>query len=1760
MSSAHLFPFSTVPFRRVGHVQFSVLSPEEMKGWSMTQRITVQNRPIPAGITSHESYSNGEPVIGGVNDPRMGNTFEKEHPGYFGHIELARPVYHVGFLNTVLAILRCVSFYDGKMILQPDDDRVNWEKAQLLTGKKRLGAFAKLSATKSTECRRARLPLPKYRKEGLKIVMDFGEKCNETLLPGTGERKQTLTAQKALDILRKIPDEDCIILGLNPKWARPEWLIVQVLPVPPPHVRPSVSMGGVQRCEDDLTHKISDIVKANLAVMYAERNGDAEHVMDQYVSLLQYHCATFVDNQLAYQPQAQQKSGKPLKTLRQRLVGKEGRVRGNLMGKRVDFSARTVITADPNLSIDQVGVPKSIALNLTVPERVTSFNIERLKTLIRNGPSVHPGARYILQSETGLRMDLRYVNTSDVILKKGWIVERHLANDDVVLFNRQPSLHKMSIMGHRVRVMHWSTFRMNLSVTSPYNADFDGDEMNLHVPQSLTARAEAETMMMVNKVIVSPQSNRPVMGIVQDSLLSSWRMTRRDKFVNENELFNILMWVDGFDGKVPIPSIMMPIKNKPGKYHSLWTGKQVFSSVIPSGINILKPAKGEKFPRDLNPEDASVLIMDGEIITGIIDKATLGAKQGGLIHICFNELGPEITRILMNQIQKISNHYILHHGFTVGVGDTIADDATLAKVRDVLETAKANVAELVKKGQRGTLEVQPGRTMQESFEDHVNICLNEARDNAGKESVKSLTVENNFKATVTSGSKGSFINISQIMACVGQQNVEGQRIPYGFRYRTLPHFYKDDLGPESRGFVENSYLKGLSPQEFYFHAMGGREGLIDTACKTAETGYIQRRLVKALEDVMVRYDGTVRNGRGDIIQFLYGEDGMDGAFVESQHFPMLNYSNDEMDDTFAYHPNDLNFGMHRGKPYMLPNVIQKIQNDNDVHQFLKAEFDQLKQDRNLLRTIMYEREPGGVMATNSTLHLPVNLARMIWNVQMTYKLDMNKTSDLDPTYITDEVYQLIEKLIVVGGDDALSQEAQENATTLMKILIRCTLASKVVLIKHRLTRVAFDSLIQQIESRFNKSMANPGEMCGVLAAQSIGEPATQMTLNTFHFAGVSAKNVTLGVPRLKEVINGAKNVKTPSVTVYLDDEHRFDSDRAKEIMAHLEYTRLRELSLETDIIYDPDIVNTIVQEDVSFVQGYWDMPDDENITPSHLSPWLLRIVADKKIMRFKKITNEEIVAIIKQDFGDTLFCITNDENEDACVIRIRIVRSTASPEKKDGDAPVDEEDNMIYGVDEFIFLRKLETELLDNMRLRGVPNIKKVYIRELNKTYIWDEETGGAKKEVSWVLDTDGTNLLTILSQPGVDHKRTVSNDCIEIWGTLGAEALRRSLLNEIRAVISFDGSYVNYRHLSILVDVMAQRGELAPVTRHGINRNESGPLQRCSFEETVEILMDAAAFSENDPLASVSENILLGQLAPLGTGHFELFIDENMLEDAIAFDDEDQADQQYGGDDQTHQIGGAGSMTPQAMSPGMSPQFYSQFSPAAGDASFSPGPGASFSPGPASPGGYVPQSPSYTTVQSPSYGGAGAGGYNASSPQFSPASPAYSPASPAFQASPSSPAYSPSSPAYSPASPAMASPSSPAYSPSSPAFASSSPGYSPSSPAYSPSSPAVSSPASPSYSPSSPSYSPSSPSYSPSSPSYSPSSPSYSPSSPSYSPSSPSYSPSSPSYSPSSPSYSPSSPSYSPSSPSYSPSSPSYSPSSPSYSPSSPSYEPEKK
>ncbi|KAF5322328.1 hypothetical protein D9619_002094 [Psilocybe cf. subviscida] len=1012
---------------------------------------------------------------------------------------------------------------------------------------------------------------------------------------------------------------------------------------------------------------------------------------------------------------------------------------------------------DPNLSLDEVGVPKTIAMNLTFPERVTPYNISYLEELVHNGPTAHPGEC----------IDLQYDKRADAFLQYGWIVERHLNDGDYILFNRQPSLHKMSLMSHRVKLMPYSLFDLPpefLSVKHLHTMPiFDDNEMNMHIPQSEETRAELAQIAWVPCQIISPQANKPVMGIVQDTLCGIRRFTLRDTFLDWNAMWSILLWVLDWDGIVPILAILKP---KP-----LWTGKQILSLVIPCGVNIHRSPD----PKSSTPVfDDGILIENGDLIFGIVEKKTIGALQGSLIHVVFREKGPEATKQLFTGLQMVVNYWLFHNGFSIGIGDTIADSKTMAYITQTISDRKAQVAQIIDNATQDCLKAAPSMTIRESFESLVERQLNLARDTSGQYAQKRLKEDNNVKQMVVAGLKGSFINTLQMSVCV------------------------DDFSPESRGFVENSYLHGLTPQEFFFHTMAGREGLINTAVKTAETGCIQHCLVRALEDVMVCYDGTVRNSLGDLIQFVYGEDSMDGAFTEKQTIETFGLNDREFEHNYRVDVTDL---------------------VDSCKEFYRL-------DRRLLRDFIFPCVP-----TTQPHYLPLNLQCIVQNAIQIFHIDRRKPSDLEPPYIINSIHELGKHLIVVCSGGDLSVEAQENATLTFRMHLRATFAARHVLEKFHLTREVFDWVVGEVETKFNRSVLRPGEMCGTLGAQSIGEPATQITLNTFHYAGVSSKNITPGVPHLKETINVATNIKTHSLSVYLNPEISASSKLAKDVQQELAY-----------------LAATIIPDDSIFVHAFFEIPDEEMID--------------------HKLSMQHIAGRISKSFKTNLFIIWSEENSEKPIIHCRVIGA----DKGNGDD----------GAVEDIFLRQLEGAMLNSVSLCGVKGINCVFLTEQDKITVSTEGGIQIGKEKEWVLETDGINLKMVMCIDSVDFRRTYSNSCVEIFNVLGIEAARATILKEFRGIIKFDGSYINYRHLALLCDLMTHRGSLMAITHHSINRANTGTLMRCSFEETVEILMEAAAVGEKDDCHGIVENVMFGQMAPMGTGAFKVALDIDMLKDAI--------------------------------------------------------------------------------------------------------------------------------------------------------------------------------------------------------------------------------------------------------------------------------------
>ncbi|MCC7569458.1 MAG: DNA-directed RNA polymerase subunit A' [Candidatus Methanofastidiosa archaeon] len=859
------------PPKKIKELSFGVLSPEHIRKMSVTT------------IVQADTYDDeGYPINGGLMDPKLGvidpglrcrtcGSKFGECQGHFGHIELSRPVIHVGYAKEVYDILKATCKECSRLLLPEDrlaqyhtrleEEGVRGSIRQAIIIEVLSEAAKKKGVIKDTTC-------PHCGTEQAKIKFDKPTAYKE------GDKK--LTPSDIRERFEKIPNEDVVLMGWNPECARPEWSILTVLPVAPVTVRPSITLESGIRSEDDLTHKLVDIIRINQRLRENLDAGAPQLIVEDLWELLQYHVTTYFDNEVSGVPPARHRSGRVLKTLTQRLKGKEGRFRNNLSGKRVDFSARTVISPDPNISINEVGVPLFVAKELTVPERATHRNLERLRGLVLNGSEAYPGANYIIRHD-GMRKRVSDI-TKDILAEEldiGYVVERHLCDGDIVLFNRQPSLHRLSIMAHEVRVMPYKTFRLNLCVCPPYNADFDGDEMNMHVPQTEEAQAEARILMRVQEQIISPRFGEPVIGGSQDYLSGAYLLTKRSSFFTRDQVAQMIYVSD-------IPSASLPEPAKIEGDVPYWSGKQVFSLLLPSDLNIEYKAKvcqKCEMCEGVNCKyDAFVRIEGGRLVSGIIDGATFKARSNcKLLDKLVKDYGTDTGRIFLDSVTRLILQATAIIGFTTGIDDEDIPKAGAVLIDKIIFEGKEKVDKLIETYRQGYLEPLPGRSVEETLESKIMQALAEARDKAGDISERYLGMNRGAVIMAKTGAKGNMLDITQMSASLGQMSVRGTRLHRGYINRSLSSFKEDDLSAEARGFVSASYKKGLNPKEFFFHAMGGREGLVDTAVRTAQSGYMQRRLMNALQDMSVRYDGTVRTNDDIIVQFAYGEDGIDPA-------------------------------------------------------------------------------------------------------------------------------------------------------------------------------------------------------------------------------------------------------------------------------------------------------------------------------------------------------------------------------------------------------------------------------------------------------------------------------------------------------------------------------------------------------------------------------------------------------------------------------------------------------------------------------------------------------------------------------------------------------------------------------------------------------------------------------------------------------------------------------------------------------------------
>lgn len=1350
-------------------------------------------------------YKNSLPRMNGLNDTRLGTCDRQQLcgtcqndifvcSGHIGHIELPVPCIHSAFVSDVLKILRCVCF---KCLNLVGNVVVKNKQEDTLT------AWANVLKTKKA-CSMCEFVFPKWSIANHQIKREFtGDGTKQfTHNPKTsfvGKEylswaKNPVTTSEILDFLRSIPAETYSRLGFNIANCHPKDFVMQFLVVPPTIIRPAITFSESSRTrgQDDLTNKLQEILKQTKKIRKGKGGTDTSVQSEILFGMLAGYLSQ--DTATKSNSRSVRRSGTQIKDIHTRLKGKSGRVRGNLMGKRVNFSARTVISPDCNLDVNEIGIPVETAHTLTFTETVTPLNFKQLSARVLEGTRSVLGAKSVIQKRNGNRRVLLdhdlITKNQNIQLQMGDEVERYMQNGDIVLFNRQPSLRKTSIMSHYVKIMPQKTVSLNLVCTTPYNGDFDGDEMNLHMLQDYMAVTEAKLLMNVSQQFLNAQNNRPTMGIVQDALLGSYLLTSADCLFSKTDVFQLVMVLRyPRRTELPLPAFFRPSEK--------WTGKQLFSYLLPPTFHYCKKKE----------EGETVLVVSGELLTGQLCKQTLGTASNSIIHLLCKYYGNQTCLEFMSDLQRLVNSFIQTRGFSIGLDDCVAvNAATHLKIHKAIQSCLGHVGQLVTMGKdvsavsADRVELEATRALSKMLSVSAALVNQNARLN------------NSLLSMVTAGSKGSLINIAQITGCVGQQSIDGRRA--GITTRPISWIDPNSTDPRYQGFVTNSYIQGLNPMEMFFHTMGGREGIVDTSVKTADTGYLQRKLMKSMESLCVSYDGTVRDSEKQILEFRYGGDGNDASLLER---------------------------VSLSSSFQLAVPSKWL----DTHDIKKS-----------LQTALEMLSPEG-----GTCYLPVNL---------TLLLEQHSSAPVPVTEVLPRAIfpsGLLPALRPsVSRPSAVLPAAltnEEALAAILKFLDTLDMCSTTFLKVHAV-QVLLDypkpippEVLDEYEKMVQRGIVEPGEMVGTLAASSIGEPTTQLTLNTFHLAGVGEKNVSQGVPRIKELFDARTNSNFQLTYLYIVPSHNKDESFVQQLAASIPLTSMTDITVTSDILYEPSFEIAAVDhpEDAFLVQTYSSFYPE----PEAMSSYVIRIELNKPLLQSKNLGIYEVRLKFEALFPNPkYYYITHSEPASPIwVFRIRLLRIPTFSQNR-----LEAEKAVCYN-----FWKYTGRNLL----VCGVPNIT-------SATVLKDKE--------EFYIRLAGLNLRELWQLEGVDWTRSYSNNMFETLEVLGIETVAVLLVKEITSVLSFDGGRIDPRHIILVANVMTHSGKIMALNRHGLNHKVGiNPLVKCTFEETVDILYNATKQADKFAITGVSDALMCGTAIRGGTGAFETFFknteDANTCTDA---------------------------------------------------------------------------------------------------------------------------------------------------------------------------------------------------------------------------------------------------------------------------------------
>jgi len=1312
-----------LPYRLKG-IRFGLMSPTDIRKIGIIE------------IKEPTAYDEGGiPLPGGVLDPRLGTTNPRQRcptcgntyahcPGHFGRIELARPVIHIGYVRRIKDALNMTCPKCGRVVL-PEPKRT-----QMIERARRFWDSHPIEKISDELARTTKEEVKKYRKKnstcphcGTQLEEVDVEEVFKFIVKKPEPRRMWPTEIR--DRLEKIPDDDAMLLGFNPERARPEWTVLTVLLVPPPTVRPSIFLETGDRAEDDLTHILAELVKANQKLKSSIAMGSPQGVVENEWDLLQYWVAVYFRNPIGGLPPASQKgTRRPLKALFSRLEGKEGRMRKNLVGKRVDFSSRTVISPDPMLDIDEVGIPVEIAMTLTIPEYVNEANIERLKELVLRGPDKYPGANYIRKGG-GSPISLKILRRRGLLeeaaedLQVGDVVERHLMDGDYVIFNRQPSLHKLSIMGHRVKVLPGATFRLNPGTCVPYNADFDGDEMNVHAPQLAEARVEARELMSVVRNMLSPRTGGSIVGARQDYITALYLMTRKGAVFSREDACRILSRAGITE--LPEPAILSPVE--------LWTGKQIFSALLPPDLYFTTISKvcgsAEECMDPHSPVDGYVMIRAGQLLSGVVDENVVGTlvkRRLTLTDVLIRDYGEEAAASFLNRLLKMTAKEMLRFAVTITLKEITLPEEAEEEFERLYEEAERAVGERAEEFAKRKKAARYYRTKEEMvratreeqmLEFEIVRRLESVRGEVSNVVSKYLDPEAHAVIMAKSGARGSMDNLAQVCGAVGQQTVKRRvgfvltstRPTKGFSGRVMSYFRRGDVGLEARGFVKRGYARGLKPSEFVFHAMSGRESLVDKGRRTEDSGYFYRRVANALKDAYVEYDGTVRDGMGRILQFAFGGDGYDPIKLFKGH--------------------------------------------------------------------------------------PVNVDRMIREMVRPKKRGIS-----------------LKRIRKILADHGVTGDFAEEVASKLK---------KVGASEREVRAVA-----REVSRRLEEAKVEVLTPIGIISAQSIAEPTTQMVLRTFRAPGVLKMDVTHGVERFKELVFYI-STSTPTMEIHLKGEWAKDPKKAEEAAKRIREVRVKHLLKRYKIVYTGPKAFHLVME------------------------------VDREVMEELGVTMEELASAVK-----------------AAVKGIKGKVEVVGEEALEVDLSEAAKRERPYQT-----LRAWSMRAVDRL-VRGVEGIERAFVEKVEGKDEYIVRTVGSnfreilKKDFVDPTRTVTNNCAEVAEVLGIEAGRNcVLRELLRVLREQGLEVDKR-YVTLIADAMSYPGKLLPI-------------GLQASGVPSGFFALMKTTLSKMAFEWVYHVILGAARRGEENPIEAPLDALIMGQTPPVGTGRVSLRWDWRKARDVLA-------------------------------------------------------------------------------------------------------------------------------------------------------------------------------------------------------------------------------------------------------------------------------------